>query len=135
MTTKTFHLGDILTITTGRLVSPRHMEGVYDILNWMTGEDLLVTHQIPRWSYVHDHAEYGKPLVITDEWATRDALIAAMREHVEENRKDAADFRGYAADPGRDEDNRRYFADRAPEAEAVAAKYEAAIATLEAGPA
>lgn len=47
MTTKTFHLGDILTITTGRLVSPRHIEGVYDILNWMTGDDLM-THQIPR---------------------------------------------------------------------------------------
>jgi len=48
LTTKTFHLGDILTITTGgRLVSPRHMEGVYDILNWMTGENLM-THQLPR---------------------------------------------------------------------------------------
>jgi hypothetical protein len=45
--TKTFHLGDILTITTGRLVSPRHIEGVYDILNWMTGDNLM-THQLPR---------------------------------------------------------------------------------------
>lgn len=47
MTTKAFHLGDILTITTGRLVSPQHMEGVYGILNWMTG-DSLFTHQLPR---------------------------------------------------------------------------------------
>lgn len=47
MTTKTFHLGDILSITTSRLVSPRHMQGVYDILNWMTGDDLM-THQLPR---------------------------------------------------------------------------------------
>jgi hypothetical protein len=48
MTTKTFHLGDILTITTGgRLVSPRHMDGVYDILNWMTGDNLS-TLQLPR---------------------------------------------------------------------------------------
>jgi hypothetical protein len=47
VTTKTFHLGDVLTITTGRLVSPRHMEGVYDILNWMTGDNLF-THQLPR---------------------------------------------------------------------------------------
>lgn len=44
---KGFHLGDVLSITTGRLVSPRHMEGVYDILNWMTGESLY-THQLPR---------------------------------------------------------------------------------------
>jgi hypothetical protein len=42
-----FHLGDILTITTGRLVSPRHMDGVYDILNFMTGDNLF-THQLPR---------------------------------------------------------------------------------------
>ena len=47
MTTKTFHLGDILSVTTERLVSPRHIDGVYDILNWMTG-DSLFTHQIPR---------------------------------------------------------------------------------------
>lgn len=45
--TKKFHLGDILSITIGRLVSPRHMEGVYDILNYMTGESLS-THQLPR---------------------------------------------------------------------------------------
>lgn len=46
-TTRTFHLGDILTITTGRLVTPRHMDGVYDILNFMTGDNLF-THQLPR---------------------------------------------------------------------------------------
>ena len=45
--TKTFHLGDILSITTGCLVSPRHIGGVYDILNWMTGDNLM-THQLPR---------------------------------------------------------------------------------------
>lgn len=45
--TRTFDLGDILTITTERLVSERYMTGVYDILNWMSGEKLL-THQLPR---------------------------------------------------------------------------------------
>lgn len=45
--TKTFHIGDILTVTTGRLVSPRRVEGAYDILGWMTGESLF-THQLPR---------------------------------------------------------------------------------------
>ena len=44
---KLFHLGDILTITTGRLVSKRHMDGVYDILNFMT-RDNLFTHQLGR---------------------------------------------------------------------------------------
>jgi len=39
---KEFHIGDVLSITHGRLVSPRHMDGIYDILNFMTGD------QIPR---------------------------------------------------------------------------------------
>jgi len=47
MQTKEFHLGDVLSITTGRLVSLRHMDGVYDILNFMTGDNLF-THQLPR---------------------------------------------------------------------------------------
>ena len=45
--TREFHIGDILSVTTGRLVSARHMDGIYEILNWMTGDDLM-THQLPR---------------------------------------------------------------------------------------
>jgi hypothetical protein len=45
--TRHFHLGDILSITHGRLVSPRHMDGIYDILGFMTRDDLY-THQLPR---------------------------------------------------------------------------------------
>jgi hypothetical protein len=45
-TTKAFDLGDILSVTTGFLVSPRHIGGVYDILGFMTGEQLF-THQLP----------------------------------------------------------------------------------------
>ena len=45
--TKEFHISDILSITTGRLVSTRHMEGVYDILNYMTRSELW-THQLPE---------------------------------------------------------------------------------------
>ena len=48
MKTKKFHLGDVLSITTGRLVSPRLMDGVYDILSFMTGDELFTTHQLPR---------------------------------------------------------------------------------------
>lgn len=46
--TKTFHVGYVLTAMTGILVSPRHVEGVYDILNWLSGEESLMTHQLPR---------------------------------------------------------------------------------------
>ncbi|MFJ8348945.1 hypothetical protein ACIQ9J_21805 [Streptomyces sp. NPDC094153] len=42
-----FPLADVLTVTTGRLLSHRHMDGVYGILNYMTGESLF-THQLPR---------------------------------------------------------------------------------------
>jgi hypothetical protein len=45
--TKTFELGDVLSITTGHLVSRRHIDGIYDILNYMTGDNLF-THQLPR---------------------------------------------------------------------------------------
>ncbi len=45
--TARFHLGDILSVTTGRLVSNRHIDGVYDVLNHMTGDNLF-THQLPR---------------------------------------------------------------------------------------
>lgn len=44
---KLFHISDVLTVTTGRLVSARHMDGVYDILNFLTGDELY-THQLPR---------------------------------------------------------------------------------------
>lgn len=44
---KQFHLGDVLSVTTGRLLSPRLMDGIYDILNFMT-DDNLFTHQLPR---------------------------------------------------------------------------------------
>lgn len=44
---KEYGLDDILTITTSILLSSRHMDGVYDILGYMTGEELF-THQLPR---------------------------------------------------------------------------------------
>lgn len=47
MKTKIFHLGDVLSIITGSLLSPRHMKGVYDILNFMTG-DSVYSHTISR---------------------------------------------------------------------------------------
>lgn len=42
-----FDIGDVLSVTTGRLVSARGIEGVYDILGYMTRDNLL-THQLPR---------------------------------------------------------------------------------------
>ncbi len=47
MNARTFHLSDILSITHDRLFSTRHMDGVYDICNFLT-QDNLFTHQLPR---------------------------------------------------------------------------------------
>lgn len=47
MITKDFHIGDILSVTSGRLVSPRHVDGIYDLLSWMADEPVW-THQLPR---------------------------------------------------------------------------------------
>lgn len=45
--TKTFHLGDLLSVTDGHLVSPDHMGGVYSVVDYVTGEQHM-THQLPR---------------------------------------------------------------------------------------
>lgn len=47
MTSRLFHISDVLTVTTGRLLSTRGIDGLYDILNFMT-DDNLFTHQLPR---------------------------------------------------------------------------------------
>lgn len=46
-TAKEFHVGDILTVITDRLVSPTGVDGVYRILNHLSGDNLF-THQLPR---------------------------------------------------------------------------------------
>lgn len=46
-TQRSFHISDVLTILSDRLVSTRHIEGVYDILGFMTDSQPF-THQLPR---------------------------------------------------------------------------------------
>ena len=46
MDSRMFDLGDILSITGERLVSPTGIDGVYKILSFMTGHNLF-THQLP----------------------------------------------------------------------------------------
>lgn len=43
MTTKSFDLSDILSVTTGRLVSTRHMDGIYDVVAWVAKDDGVTT--------------------------------------------------------------------------------------------
>jgi hypothetical protein len=44
-----FHIGDVYTVATGKLVAPRHIEAVYDLCGYMTGSSPM-THQLPRLS-------------------------------------------------------------------------------------
>lgn len=46
-TAREFHIGDIISVTSGKLVSPRHIAGVHELLDHLTG-DVLLTHQLPR---------------------------------------------------------------------------------------
>jgi hypothetical protein len=83
--------------------------------------------------YVTEHVEYGKPLTFDGKWATREAVVAEMRQARESNLKEAADFRRYAADAAsRDEKNRADCAMIADDKDATAAKYEAALNALSA---
>lgn len=42
-----FHPGDVLTVIHGRLVSPNHMDGIYKLLEFITGAEIY-SHQIPE---------------------------------------------------------------------------------------
>lgn len=44
---KKFHIGDVLSVTTGWVLSKRGFQGVCDVLNYMTGERLQ-TISMPR---------------------------------------------------------------------------------------
>lgn len=85
MTTRSFHIGDILSITTGRLVSPTGMDGVQAVLNFMTSDDLTVTELLEAAPTVRPAirtqlpwtAEVVTPDEFTDE-AHVDAFVAEM---------------------------------------------------------
>lgn len=42
-----FHLGDLLSVTDGKMVSPRYVDGVYAVMDFVTGEKHM-THQLSR---------------------------------------------------------------------------------------
>jgi len=44
---KSFHVGDLLSVTDGRLVSPSHIGGVYAVVDFVTGQAHM-THQLGR---------------------------------------------------------------------------------------
>lgn len=83
--------------------------------------------------YVAKSVEYDAgPIVFDDEWATREAVLAAMAAQRDRCLQQAAEFCGYAADKKhRDAANRRGCAEIAAKHEATAARYSKAIKALE----
>lgn len=47
MGTREFDLGDVLTVTTGNLLSPRGIRGAYEVCSFLAGEPVY-SHQIGR---------------------------------------------------------------------------------------
>lgn len=44
---RAFHLGTLLTVTNGKMVSPNHIDGVRELVDFVTGESHM-THQLMR---------------------------------------------------------------------------------------
>ena len=84
---KLFHVGDVLSLTTSRLVSPRGMDGIYAILSFLTGDEVY-THQIPR---IMDEclpwmrALFPTLMADTADMALRVAMLDAMLAAIPEN--------------------------------------------------
>lgn len=46
--TRTFHIGDILTVINDTFVSPNGSDGVFGLLAFLTGDEHLFIHQMPN---------------------------------------------------------------------------------------
>lgn len=88
---KPFNIGDILSITTGRLVSPRGITGVYEILNHMTGDDLF-THVLPRASRICAPALLSNHPFLAEWGSTLIAQLDALGETAIGNDRAIADL-------------------------------------------
>lgn len=45
--TRSFHIGDLITVVDGHLVSPDHVDGIYNVVDYVTGQAHM-SHQLPR---------------------------------------------------------------------------------------
>ncbi|WNN95173.1 hypothetical protein SEA_MAGRITTE_222 [Microbacterium phage Magritte] len=88
MTQRSFHISDVLTILSGRLVSTRHIEGVYDILGFMTDSSPF-THQLPRLGdevkpyLAAEHPELAKVEIPQFDGETADEVKASINAWLE----------------------------------------------------
>lgn len=110
-TARNFHLGDLISVVTGRLVSPNHIGGVYDVCDFATGEAHM-THQLPRacdtvkpwlldqhpWLSEIDVPEFDMPSDVSQEDAARivaDWLAGPVARYGERHEVDPMPFGMY----------------------------------------
>lgn len=74
--TKRFHIGDLISITSGLLVSPDHMGGVYRVIDYVTGIPHF-THQLPR------GADACKPWLIEQHPWLADITVPAINSEAD----------------------------------------------------
>lgn len=85
---RTFNLGDVLSVTTGYLVSPRGVDALYDVVNFMTGDNLF-THQLPRGMdeakphILAQHPDLASAAVPEGGWPDEASLWAWVAEQVD----------------------------------------------------
>lgn len=84
---RNFHLGDILSVTTGRFLCPAGVDGLYDLLGFMTGETLF-THQLPRASRqceqpLKDQLPALAGIVVPDDLDGKEAYEAWLADQVQ----------------------------------------------------
>jgi hypothetical protein len=60
MTTQGFPTLDVVTVTTGRLVSDRGIDSVYEVCGYVLGDDGLMTHQLPAASRACEPVLYAQ---------------------------------------------------------------------------
>lgn len=85
-----FHIGDILTVTTDFIVSPRGMKGATDVLNYMTN-DALFHHQLSRAveeckpELLRQHPQLNSVVVPEDfdEWESWEKWLVKSKEWLE----------------------------------------------------
>lgn len=88
MTDRAFPLADVLSVTTPKLLSERRMDGLTDLLNWMTGDELEMWQLLraadeARPMLVAQHPFLGslQPPARCDMATLRQWLDDAVREH------------------------------------------------------
>lgn len=88
--TRDFHIGDLLTIATGHLLSPRGVGGLYDIIDFVTGMPHF-THQLPRGAdaikpwLIEQHPWLADIAVPESALESKEAVLAWLPEAVAEH--------------------------------------------------